>query len=173
MGLFLKPALAAVRYFRRQKRLHHDLVRLHADGNDGQQGIFRWLQLLRLAFLDYRQVSGTGIKHQQIILILRERQRVGMGPYREIRDDLPEINVVDRDVIRPEVRDIQARVIKRHHAASRLSADEIAARNFVARSLDDGDGAGIEIEGDQFSAVRLERKAHRRFSDIEERQQLV
>src|SRR5258708_20305069 len=96
-----------------------------------------------------------------------------MVPYREIRDDLAEIDVVDRDVIRSEVRDIQTRVIKRNHAAGRLRADEIAARNFIARSLNDGDGAGIEIESDQFSAIRFKREAHRRFSDIEKRQQFV
>src|ERR1700687_2626092 len=91
----------------------------------------------------------------------------------EIGNDLAEVNVVDRDVIRSEVRDIQAGVIERNHSAGRLSADEIAARNFVARGFDDGDGASIEVEGDQFSAIRLKRETHRRFSDIKERQQLV
>src|SRR5229473_8193136 len=96
-----------------------------------------------------------------------------MCSYGEICDDLSEVDVIDRDVIRSEVRDIQAGVIKRNHAASRLSADKIAARYFIARGLDDGDGAGSKIESHQFSAVRFQRKAHRRFSDIEERQQLV
>ena len=125
------------------------------------------------AFLNHGQVSRTGIKHQQIILILRKRQRVGMRSYRKIGDDLTQVDVVDRDVIRSEVRDVQARVIERNHSASRLGADQITPRNFVGRGLDHGDAAGIEIEGDQFSAIRLQRQAHRRFSDIEQRQQFV
>ena len=78
--------LAPVRMFCRQERLHHDLVRLHADRNNGQQGIFRRLKfLLRLAFLNYGEVPGTGVGDQQIILILRKRQRVGMGSDWQIR----------------------------------------------------------------------------------------
>src|SRR5712692_7942527 len=96
-----------------------------------------------------------------------------MRPNRQIRDDLAEVDVIDRDVIRSEVGDVQARVIERHDAASRLTADEIAARNFVARGFDNGDAAGVEVESSQFSTVWLERETHRRFSDIEEREQLV
>src|SRR5712692_11195112 len=96
-----------------------------------------------------------------------------MRPNRQIRDDLAEVDVVDRDVIRSEVGDVQARVIQRNHAASRLSTDEIAARNFVARGFDNGDAAGVEVESSQFSTVWLERQTHRGFSDIEEREQLV
>src|SRR6266849_967934 len=82
-----------------------------------------------------------------------------MRPNRQIRDDLAEVDVVDRDVIRSEVGDVQARVIERHDAASRLTADEKAA--------------GVEVESSQFSTVWLERQTHRGFSDIEEREQLV
>src|SRR6267378_3657336 len=96
-----------------------------------------------------------------------------MCSYGKICDDLSEVNVIDRDVIRSEVRHIQAGVIKRHHTAGRLSADKIAARNFVARGLDDGDAAGVEVESNQFSPVRFERKTHWSFSDVEEREQLV
>src|ERR1700675_2188693 len=96
-----------------------------------------------------------------------------MRSYGKICDDLAEVDVVDRDVIRSEVRHIQAGVIERNHAASRLSADKIAARYFVARGLDDGDAAGVEVESDQFPAVRFQRETHWRFSDIKERKQLV
>jgi hypothetical protein len=45
--------LTPVGNFRHQERLHHDLVRLHTDGDDGQEGVFRRLQLLGLAFLNH------------------------------------------------------------------------------------------------------------------------
>src|ERR1035441_971428 len=96
-----------------------------------------------------------------------------MGAYGEIRYDLAEVDVVNRDVIRSEVRDIQAGVIERNDTACGLGADEIAAGNFVARGLDDGHAAGVEVESGQFSAVRFQRQTHRRFSDVEKRKQLV
>src|ERR1019366_6605857 len=96
-----------------------------------------------------------------------------MGAYGEIRYDLAEVDVVNRDVIRSEVRDIQAGVIERNDTACGLGADEIAAGNCVARGLDDGHAAGVEVESGQFSAVRFQRQAHGRFSDVEKRKQLV
>ena len=143
--------LTPVGNFHRQERLDHDLVRLHADGDDGQEGVFRRLQLRGLSFLNHRQVSGTGVEHEQIVLILRKRQRIRVCSHGKIGDDLAEVDVVNRNVIRSEVREVQAGVIKRNHAAGGLSADEIAARNFVVRGLDDGDAAGVEVEGNQFS----------------------
>src|SRR6266851_8690144 len=55
--------LASVRKVGRQERLHHDLVGLHADRDNGQQGIFRRLQLLRLPLLNHGEVSRAGVKH--------------------------------------------------------------------------------------------------------------
>src|ERR1700737_4520990 len=54
------------------ERLHHDPVGVHADGNHGQQGIFRRLQLPWLALLDDGYVPGLRVEHEQIILVLRE-----------------------------------------------------------------------------------------------------
>jgi hypothetical protein len=64
-----KP-LVSVHDLRSPKRLHHNLIGLHSHRNDGQQGIFRRLQFFWLAFLNDGEVSGAGVKHQQIVLTL-------------------------------------------------------------------------------------------------------
>ena len=96
-----------------------------------------------------------------------------MRPDGKIRDDLTQVDVVDRDVIRSEVRNIQARVVGGNHAPRRFVAHQITSRNLVGRSFDHGNAARLEIERHQFPAIGLQRQAYRRLSGVEKCQQLV
>src|SRR5271156_4361132 len=96
-----------------------------------------------------------------------------MRSYRKIGNYLSQVYVVNRNVIGSEVRDIKAGVMERDHAPRRLIADQETPRNFVARGLDNRDAARLEIERGQFSSIRLQRQAPRRFPHVQQRQQFV
>ena len=73
--------LATVRKFRGQERLHYDLIRLHANGNDRQQRIFRGFEfLLRLAFLNHGDVPRAGVDDEEIIRLCESASASGCVP---------------------------------------------------------------------------------------------
>src|SRR6267378_2241374 len=165
--------LPVVSGFRCQERLHYNLIRLHADWDDGSQRVFRRLQFLWFPFLDYGYISGTGVENEQVVLALRKGERVGMCADGKNGNYASEIDVVNGNIVCAKIRDIETGIVERYNGPHRLGTDQQTAQNFVGSGFNNRNAVGAEVTGHKFAAIGLEDEADGRPTHIEQGQQLV
>src|ERR1700722_1480871 len=158
---------------RRYERLHHNRIWLHADGNQRHQGIFGRLQFARLAFLNHSHIARLRIEHQQVILVWRERERIGMTAYGQTGQTSSDVDVVHGDTVRPEIRHVEPRIIDRDRPVRWMLPDLQAAANFIRVGLDNRNTVGAEIAYEHLAAIGLQRETDWRAANVEQREHPV
>ena len=114
------------------------------------------------------------VRSKEKMLIVRERKcvrrRTGMNA-----DWLHSsvIDAVQRNRVRPEVRDPQRAVVATDDSAHRPVANGVRSTYLVGRSRYLRDAVGAEVRNEDLAAVRLHRKMNGHLAHIKQRKHLV
>jgi len=149
--------------------LYDDVVGVAAGGEHGEE---RWGAVVALQ-ADDGDVAGTGVDGEEQVFVFGEGDGVRVGAGADAGDETAVVDAVEAGGVGTEVGDPEAGVIVADDGSRWLGADDVSAADVVGPGGDFGDAVGVEVGGEDFTAVWFEGEMGGGFADVEESQKLV